>query len=46
MLSATGTAYPLLKPNPSERELNDIFNDHLIAVAQSEGWVRQKQQSA
>jgi hypothetical protein len=25
MLSATDTAYPVLKPHPSERELNDIF---------------------
>lgn len=25
MLSATDTAYPLLKPNPSDRELNDVF---------------------
>lgn len=33
MLSATDTAYPLLKPNPSERELNEIFTPTLWELA-------------
>ena len=33
MLSATDTAYPLLKPNPSERELIDIFTPSLWELA-------------
>ncbi len=36
MLSATDTAYPVLKPSPSERELNDIFTPTLWELAFAE----------
>jgi hypothetical protein len=32
MLSATDTAYPLLKPNPSDRELNDVFTPTAVGT--------------
>jgi hypothetical protein len=40
MLSATGTAYPVLKPNPSDRELNDIFTPTLCFTPAGQYGVR------
>lgn len=41
MLSPTDTAYPLLKPNPSDRELNDIFTPTLWELAFAEERTRE-----